>query len=244
VTDPSIGSRKRRHSPEVGGLAEKARKLSIELNRASGSAADRTVALDVIDPTGTGVANSIENHDHDDPDKNTDDEHWPDSSRELTYGASARTHHGSHRKQHMDWEDLPVVLQVPGKHKKDPTIYSIDDAPLAVRRKIHLKWDRVRDFPTYKCRLDAMLRTYRNHLNLATCLRTHIIPLKLKGEGTLNNGGVFKKSACDQCIGEYVPCTYLIELSGNPTLCVVPLPEVLRVGKESTDVGFWGADKK
>jgi hypothetical protein len=234
-----MGTRKRCHSPEAGGVAEKARKLSIEPNRASRSATDRTMAFDVIDPTGTSAATSIAVHEHDDSDKSVDDEYFPDKSCELNDGASAQTHRVSHGKRHVNWKDLPVVLQVPGKPDKDPTLYSSDDAPEAVRQKILLEWDRVRDVPKYENRLDVMLKTHRNHLGLATCLRSHIIPIKSKWKRFFNNGDVFKKSACDQCIRQHVPCTYVIKVSGNPALCVVPLPEVLRVGKESTDVGFW-----
>jgi hypothetical protein len=262
IDKQSIGAKRRRDSPEMAGVAEKAQRLSIEPNGASRIARDQTTVLNTthgyantiggdhgVDDTGNSPTTPFEISEDGESNLGSNDEHANDSVDELSADASAQAHRKScdtadtrldgHDKERLVWEDLPVVLQVPGKASNDPFLYNIDNLPEAARSRIRSQWNGVGKFATYKHKLDAMLKYYRKNLGLLTCLRTHIIPNVQKRKSIFNDGGVSKESACDQCIRNHVPCTYLIEVGGNPTLCVVPLPEGLRVGKEWRDVEFW-----
>jgi hypothetical protein len=78
------------------------------------------------------------------------------------------------------------------------------------------------------------------------CILTRVIARTEKGSfGNISSA----TDACQKCIGASAgargrksdprPCAGLIELNGELTIGFLPLPERLREGKESSDLGFW-----
>jgi hypothetical protein len=220
IDKQSVAAKRRRDSPEMTGVAEKAQRLSIEPNQASRTARDQTTLPSAthgyaksivgdhgVDDTGNSPMIPFEISEDGESNPGSNDEHANDSVDELSADASAQTHRRSrdtadtrldgHDKERLVWEDLPMVFQVPGKANNKPFLYNIDNIPEAARSRLSSQWDGVRKFATYKHKLDAMLKHYRKNLDLLTCLRTHIIPNVQKRKGIFNDGGISKESACD-----------------------------------------------
>jgi hypothetical protein len=220
-------------------VAVKAQRLSVEPDRAVRAATDQATMgigqhgyASRIDgghegkETGKSLMNSIEISDDDISNQDSTKERMNDSTEKV----------------YVLWEDLPIVLQVPRKPNHNPTLHNIEEAPDELESKIRSLWGTVRQLPSYKNKLDPMVKTYRQYrkaLNSTTCLRTRVIAFNSKNQGIFKEGGAFRESADDPCIRKYLPCTYLMEHNGNPTLCVVPLPARLRTGKDWTDIAFW-----
>jgi hypothetical protein len=233
-------------SPEVGGLAEEARKLSIEPNRVTRSAKGRAGAIQGIDNAGKSVMNSADIQDHDDSDQvidshvsesaiHLDDDVNPQNQRT----SSAETSRASLTPDEADllWQGLPIVFQAPGDPGHGSTLVK---GPDALECEIRSLWRRMRsEYPTYKIRLDRTIKKYWKHLDMKTCLRTHALPNRNRARDLFKDGGVAEESADDLCMKNHFPCSYLIDMNGDPTLCIVPLPAKIRGAKKWTDIGYW-----
>jgi hypothetical protein len=142
------------------------------------------------------------------------------------------------------WERFPLVLQVPGDPSPDPEHYNatfvdIPRVPDEVGTNIYRRWRGVLSFITYKHNIERLLRNWELNLDRGVCLRCRAGGIYRHVNNFTRGGGLNNEGADDFCLERRVPCVYLMDWEGEATLCVKPIPEYWRAGKEWADVGFW-----
>jgi hypothetical protein len=134
---------------------------------------------------------------------------------------------------------IPRVLLLP----RTDTFVDITRLPEDIRKDLQ---DRFRTMcnasEKRKKRYHGMQTKPQNRLNKEECIRCQFMETSKGGrrsDGYYTNGGEVNKSADDMCIERRSPCVYMVRHNGACTLCIVPLPAGLRVGKRWDELGYW-----
>jgi len=134
---------------------------------------------------------------------------------------------------------LPIVLSLPVANDS-VTLKSIKQLPLETRKNLEQRFEAM-----YLAQEDRtvnynrVLKNPKAYMDKPVCFRDLI----LHSRTASTHGSLFKKTgkvcADERCNKARDPCMHLFMHNKVPSLCLVPLPEVDRIGKAWTEFTYW-----
>jgi hypothetical protein len=134
---------------------------------------------------------------------------------------------------------FPIMLSVPTTND-ETTLKSIDELSPDVRTTLENSFEKMRSASKNRTsRHQGLMKNPKYYAKKPVCIRDTLVYTR----GDFSIGATFRKtgkaSADIRCIRAGEPCTYLIMLNKEPTMCLVPLPETQQVGRAWTELGYW-----
>jgi hypothetical protein len=135
-----------------------------------------------------------------------------------------------------------MFISIPNE-ESGATLTDITRLPADVQTKLqHRFYEACNSTNHGRDRYRGMQGRPENRLNKAMCIRCQFIEVgrtSKKPQGYYTQGGESKRSADDLCIERRSPCVYMARPNEVCTLCIVPLPAGLHVGKKWDELGYW-----
>ena len=134
---------------------------------------------------------------------------------------------------------LPLVLLVPVAGSP-AALRTIDALPADVQTELErhfrdlcvanhtrfMRWCTIAHFPAKR-------------LRDSTCIRAFLCGTNREATAVFKWGGVSRQSVDDTCIKNGSPCAVTMPYQGRHAVCLLPLPEIRRTGKDWKDAEFW-----